>query len=65
MKKVIMMCTTALLVGCNTATDVEQQVNELIETSRLDKPFTTVTLMKKIVPEYISKNSIYEQLDPQ
>ena len=44
---------------------VEQQVNELIETSRLDKPFTTVTLMKKIVPEYISKNSIYEQLDPQ
>ena len=31
MKKVIMMCTTALLVGCNTATDVEQQVNELYD----------------------------------
>ena len=26
-----MMCTTALLVGCNTATDVEQQVNELYD----------------------------------
>ena len=25
------MCTTALLVGCNTATDVEQQVNELYD----------------------------------
>ena len=44
---------------------VEKQVNELIETSQLDKTFTTVTLMKKIVPEFISKNSIYEQLDPQ
>ena len=44
---------------------VQKQVNDLIETSQSDKPFTTVTLMKKIVPEYISKNSIYEQLDPQ
>jgi FlaA1/EpsC-like NDP-sugar epimerase len=44
---------------------VQRQVDELIETSRLDKPFTTVRLMKKIVPEYISKNSVYEQLDPQ
>ena len=44
---------------------VEQQVNKLIETSQLDKPFTTVTLMKNIVPEFISKNSIYEQLDAQ
>ena len=44
---------------------VNKQVNELIDTSLLDKTFTTVTLMKKIVPEFISKNSIYEQLDPQ
>jgi FlaA1/EpsC-like NDP-sugar epimerase len=44
---------------------VQRQVDELIETSRLDKPFTTVRLMKKLVPEYISKNSVYEQLDPQ
>jgi len=44
---------------------VSQQINELIDTSRYDKPFTTVKLMKQLVPEYISKNSIYEQLDPQ
>jgi FlaA1/EpsC-like NDP-sugar epimerase len=44
---------------------VQKQVNKLIETSQLDKPFTTVTLMKNIVPEFISKNSIYEQLDAQ
>ena len=44
---------------------VQKQVNELIETSQLDKPFTTVTLMKKLVPEFISRNSVYEQLDPQ
>ena len=44
---------------------VSKQVDELIKISQIDKPFTTVTYMKKIVPEYISKNSIYEQLDPQ
>ena len=44
---------------------VSKQVDELIEISQIDKPFTTVTYMKKIVPEYISKNSVYEQLDPQ
>lgn len=44
---------------------VHKQVEELIATSQLDKSFTTVTLMKKIVPEFISKNSVYEQLDPQ
>ena len=33
--------------------------------SRNDKPFSTVKLMKQLVPEYISKNSIYEQLDMQ
>jgi len=44
---------------------VNKQVDELIKISQIDKPFTTVTFMKKIVPEYISKNSVYEQLDPQ
>lgn len=29
MKKIAMMCMTALLVGCNGVTDVEQQVDEL------------------------------------
>ena len=45
--------------------EISSKVDELIKTSRLAKPFTTVTLMKQLVPEYISKNSIYEQLDPQ
>lgn len=45
--------------------EISSKVDELIDTSRLTKPFTTVTLMKQLVPEYISKNSIYEQLDPQ
>ena len=44
---------------------VSPAIDQLIETSRMSKPFTTVTLMKKLVPEFISNNSIYEQLDPQ
>ena len=38
-------------------------IDSLIETAEQDKPMKTVQLMKKIVPEYKSKNSIYEQLD--
>ncbi len=45
--------------------EVSQAIDQLIETSRMAKPFTTVKIMKQIVPEYISNNSIYEQLDPQ
>ena len=44
---------------------VSQQVDQLIATSRQNKPFTTVKQMKELVPEYISNNSIYEQLDIQ
>ena len=44
---------------------VSKEIDQLIETSRLTKPFTTVTQMKRLVPEFISNNSIYEQLDPQ
>ncbi len=44
---------------------VSQEIDQLIQTSRLYKPFTTVKMMKQLVPEYISNNSIYEQLDPQ
>ncbi len=45
--------------------EVSKRIDKLIDTSRLSKPFTTVSLMKQIVPEFISNNSIYEQLDPQ
>ena len=44
---------------------VSKQIDELIVTSEQDKTFTTVKQMKQLVPEYISKNSIFEQLDPQ
>ncbi|MBO4454616.1 MAG: polysaccharide biosynthesis protein [Paludibacteraceae bacterium] len=51
---------------------VSKQVDELIATTTAKKNkatstqgrnFTTVKLMKKLVPEFISNNSIYEQLD--
>ena len=42
---------------------VSKQIDTLIETSYSDKPFTIVKQMKQLVPEYISNNSIYEQLD--
>ena len=48
--------------------DVDQisgKVDRLISISRQGKPFTTVKMMKQLVPEYISNNSVYEQLDPQ
>ena len=41
---------------------VTKRVDELIATSHKDRPMATVAQMKKIVPEYKSKNSIYEQL---
>ena len=44
---------------------VSKQIDELIATSKASKPFTTVKQMKQLVPEFISNNSIYEQLDPQ
>ena len=45
--------------------EVSKDVDALIATTRQGKPFTTVKLMKQLVPEFISNNSIYEQLDPQ
>lgn len=42
---------------------ISKQIDTLIETSYSDKPFTIVKQMKQLVPEYISNNSIYEQLD--
>lgn len=45
--------------------EVSKEIDKLIEISHQDKAFTTVKMMKQLVPEYISKNSVYEQLDPQ
>jgi len=42
---------------------VSVQIDELIQYSFLCKNFLTVSLMKKIVPEFLSKNSQYERLD--
>lgn len=43
--------------------EVDPAINELIELTNHNKPFMTVKHMKDIVPEFISKNSVYEQLD--
>ncbi len=43
--------------------EVSKQIDELILSSTQPHTYPTVALMKKIVPEYISKNSIFEQLD--
>ena len=42
---------------------VSPQIDELIQYSFMCKNFLTVSLMKKIVPEFLSKNSQYERLD--
>lgn len=42
---------------------VSTQIQSLIEEAQNGKAFPCVQRMKKIVPEYKSKNSIYEQLD--
>ena len=38
-------------------------INKLIHSAHEGKTFPTVQIMKEIVPEYKSKNSVYEQLD--
>ena len=42
---------------------VSPVIDQLIETAKKESPMQTVAIMKQIVPEYKSKNSIYEQLD--
>lgn len=42
---------------------VQKAIDHLINTSQGNKAMLTVSEMKAIVPEYKSKNSIYEQLD--
>ena len=43
--------------------DVSKQINKLVETSYHYDDMETVRIMKQIVPEYKSKNSVYESLD--
>jgi FlaA1/EpsC-like NDP-sugar epimerase len=42
---------------------VSEQINLLIELAERNKVFPTVQQMKAIVPEFRSKNSVYEKLD--
>ena len=44
---------------------VSTQIQALIEEAQTGKSFPCVQKMKTIVPEYKSKNSVYEQLDKQ
>ncbi|HRS67205.1 MAG TPA: nucleoside-diphosphate sugar epimerase/dehydratase [Paludibacteraceae bacterium] len=43
--------------------EIEHEVAELLKFASLYKNYMVVSKMKKIVPEYISKNSQYERLD--
>ena len=44
-------------------TEVSKQIDDLIEKSKLYDEMLTVKIMKEIVPEYKSNNSLYEKLD--
>lgn len=43
--------------------EVAEQINALIALAKEGKVFPTVKMMKQIVPEFKSKNSVYEELD--
>ena len=43
--------------------EVAEQINTLIALAKEGKVFPTVKMMKQIVPEFKSKNSVYEELD--
>ena len=43
--------------------EVAGQIEALIQLAKTGKVFPTVKLMKQIVPEFKSKNSVYEELD--
>ncbi len=45
--------------------DISKKINTLIDLSQNHNDFDIVKMMKEIVPEYISNNSIYEELDHQ
>ncbi|MDD4148997.1 MAG: nucleoside-diphosphate sugar epimerase/dehydratase [Bacteroidales bacterium] len=43
--------------------EVKLEINHLIETAKTSEKFAIVKIMKQIVPEFISRNSVYEELD--
>ncbi len=43
--------------------EVKLEIDNLIETAKTAENFAIVKMMKQLVPEFISKNSIYEELD--
>ena len=43
--------------------DVEQKIEDLIQTARTADDMAIVRKMKAIVPEFLSKNSVYSSLD--
>jgi len=45
--------------------EVSRQIDELIAVSKQYDDMATVAKMKEIVPEYKSKNSVYEELDQE
>ncbi|HEY9259416.1 nucleoside-diphosphate sugar epimerase/dehydratase [Chitinophaga sp.] len=50
-------------VRASDFTEVNEQVNQLVESARKHYLTPTVARMKLLVPEFISKNSAYEELD--
>jgi len=44
---------------------ISESINTLIELAKENKDESVVKQMKRIVPEYISNNSIYESIDAQ
>ena len=67
-KKEIVIPTENPKIMCATVREydfdeIASEIDELIELSYTGKNFLIVKQMKKIVPEFISKNSPYEKLD--
>ena len=43
--------------------EISEKINNLVFPEKAQDNFTIVKILKEIIPEYISKNSIFEQLD--
>ena len=54
-----------LIAKTNVREDMNQKINELISLIDGQKNEQLVLLLKKMIPEYLSKNSEYEELDKQ
>ena len=61
---VIIAVSAALLIVLAVVFDVvSSQIDNLLKEARNGRAFPTVKQMKQIVPEFRSKNSVYEELD--